>query len=575
MSDTIITQRSESAVESSRPFAGLLTGRRGRQIRESTLAYFFLFPAFLIIFIFGIFPLAFSAYESTLRGLNRIVGRYDGLGNYVNAIGNLAYVLGFWLAIILLFLAVRSVRRGVKTARTQEEQPWLLALPAVVLAGGFMLFLRFFYIFLPLLLGIADQMREAQQAGEGQPGELFRRFLVENFLLPEVQGPFWLAVGVLAVGVTLSYLALRFTPPSRRNGTYFAAFFQGAILFMLTAALSWFTWTEVQAAYAEAIEEGEELAIWSQMVTISVGLVLLILAWVVWDSANNRDSNRSTFLRLGAASMLIVGGWVFIGELPQAAGSGDSDWYLGLLNTVYYSAGSIAVQLPVSLILASFLFQNIHGKSVFRMIYFLPYITPTVGAAAVFRVLFSARVDAPVNSLLTSLGFGSLQWLNEATGVVQLLVGEAVTLPEWAVGPSLALVVIIIFGIWSFIGFNTVIFLAGLGSIPSALYEAASIDGAGRWAQFRNVTLPLLSPTIYFLTLWAVIGTFKAFNHIYVLRTTAALGTVDTASIVIFDAMKRDTRYGYAAALSMLLLLIVMVLTIVNNRIASRRVFYG
>lgn len=575
MSDTIISQRSEPTVESSRPFAGLSTGRRGRQIRESILAYLFLFPAFLIIFIFGIFPLAFSAYESTLRGLNKIVGRYDGLGNYVNAIGNLAYVLGFWLAITLLFIAVRSLGNVVNKARRHEEQPWLLTLPAVVLAGGFMLFLRFFYIFLPLLLGIADQMRDAQRAGEGQPGELFRRFLVENFLLTEVQRPFWLALGVLAVGAFLTYVAFRFTPPSRRNFSYFGTFLQGSIFIIVAVALSWFTWTEVQAAYAEAIEEGEELAIWSQMVTISLGLALLILAWVVWNSASNRDSNRSTFLRLGAASMLLVGGWVLIGELPQAAGSGDGDWYLGLLNTVYYSAGSIMVQLPVSLILASFLFQNIHGKSLFRMIYFLPYITPTVGAAAVFRVLFSARVDAPVNSLLNTLGFSPLQWLNEATGIVQLLVGEAVTLPDWAVGPSLALVVIIIFGIWSFIGFNTVIFLAGLGSIPSALYEAASIDGAGRWAQFRHVTLPLLSPTIYFLTLWAVIGTFKAFNHIYVLRTSAALGSVDTASIVIFDAMKRDTRYGYAAALSMLLLLIVMILTIANNRIASRRVFYG
>jgi ABC-type sugar transport system permease subunit len=94
--------------------------------------------------------------------------------------------------------------------------------------------------------------------------------------------------------------------------------------------------------------------------------------------------------------------------------------------------------------------------------------------------------------------------------------------------------VIIIFGIWSFVGFNTVIFLAGLGGIPSSLYEAASIDGAGRWAQFRHVTLPLLSPTIYFLTLYAVIGTFKAFNHIYVLRSPAALGTADTVSVVIF-----------------------------------------
>jgi ABC-type sugar transport system permease subunit len=101
------------------------------------------------------------------------------------------------------------------------------------------------------------------------------------------------------------------------------------------------------------------------------------------------------------------------------------------------------------------------------------------------------------------------------------------------------------------------------------------MDGAGRWAQFRHVTLPLLSPTIYFLTLYSVIGTFKAFNHIYVLRTAAALGTTDTASVVIFQAFKRDTRYGYASALAILLLLIILALTAVNNRIASRRVFYG
>jgi len=129
--------------------------------------------------------------------------------------------------------------------------------------------------------------------------------------------------------------------------------------------------------------------------------------------------------------------------------------------------------------------------------------------------------------------------------------------------------------VWSYVGFNTVVFLAGLGNIPRPLYEAAAIDGADRWAQFRHITLPLLSPTMYFLTLYSVIGTFKAFNHIYVLRNAAALGTTDTASVVIFQAFKRDTRFGYASALAILLLLIILVLTFANNRIASKRVFYG
>jgi multiple sugar transport system permease protein len=283
----------------------------------------------------------------------------------------------------------------------------------------------------------------------------------------------------------------------------------------------------------------------------------------------------STFFRLGAATMLIVGAWVLIGELPRAIAAGDEDWWVGLQVTAYYAAGTLPVQLFAGLLFATLLFQNIRGKTFFRMIYFLPYIAPVVGTAAAFRILFSGRANAPINSLLTLLGFDPLLWLNEPTGLLDMILGANAALPDWAVGPSLALVVIMIFSTWSFFGFNTVVFLAGLGSIPSELYEAASIDGAGRWAQFRNVTLPLLSPTIYFLVLWTTIGTFKAFNHIYVLRLGAALGTTDTASVVIFQAFKRDTRYGYASALAILLLIIILILTAVNNRIASRRVFYG
>lgn len=574
MSDTAVKPGVERATIV-KPQVGLLASRRGRAVRESLLAYLFLFPAFLIIFVFGIFPLAFSAYESTLRGLNRIVGTYDGMGNYVRAVGDLAYVLGFWLAVVFLVLAINRLRNLLATARQFDDRPWALALPGVLLGLGFGLFMRFFFIFLPLLLGIADQMRAAQQAGEGPPSELFRAFLAETLALPEVRQPMLIALAVLLAGALLAFALIRNRPYNPRTGTHFGGFFQITVLAVAALFLAWFTWQGVEDAYTAALENEQELALWSQIVTISAGIVLLGLSWIVWRSANERDSNLSTVFRLAAAAMLMIGAWLLIGEVPRAAASGDDDWWYGLLVTVYYSAGSIPFQFAISLMLATFLFQNIKGKGLFRMIYFLPYITPTVGAAAVFRVIFSGRATAPMNSLLDLLGFGTLGWLNEPTGIFQMMAGSSVDLPTWAAGPSLSMVVIIIFGIWSFVGFNTVIFLAGLGAIPSSLYEAASIDGAGRWAQFRHVTLPLLSPTIYFLTLYAVIGTFKAFNHIYVLRSPAALGTADTVSVVIFDAMKRDTRYGYAAALAMLLLIIVMALTVVNNRIASKRVFYG
>jgi multiple sugar transport system permease protein len=210
------------------------------------------------------------------------------------------------------------------------------------------------------------------------------------------------------------------------------------------------------------------------------------------------------------------------------------------------------------------------------MIYFLPFITPAVGSAGVFRVLFSGNPNGTVNNFLNLLGLEAMGWLSEPNGVNQLI-GDSLgfSVPDWAAGPSLALVVAIIYGIWRYTGYNIVFFLAGLGNISKELYEAAAIDGANRWQQFRNITIPLLSPITYFLTIFGVIGTFKTFNTIFVLRTGQSLGSMDTASIVIFDAFNRDTRIGYAAALGIILLIVILSATAFFDRLAKGRVFYG
>ncbi|MCB8986570.1 MAG: sugar ABC transporter permease [Ardenticatenaceae bacterium] len=576
MSDTLIPSDANVSEQNvQKTGLRIFAGRRGRKLREYILAYALLLPAFIIIFTFGIFPLAFSAYESTLTGLNKIVGTYVGLGNYVKAIDNLTYVVFFWLAIAFFYIGIQNIVKVRSVAAEHQERPWLWAIPATILSVGMLLFVRFFFMFLPELLGVADKMRKAQRAGEGPPSLLFRQFVSEAFHLPNIQQAFWLSIAVLAIAIVAAIVFVRILPKSRHQGEYYGLFVQISIMLIGATALAWYTWSEVQRAYADAIANGESLDIWTQVITISAGFVLLLLSWWLWNGASRRDSNFSMVWRLGAAVVLMIGGYLLIVELPQVIGAGDKKWWMGLQNTVYYSLGTIPFQLAISLMLATFLFQDIRGKSFFRVIYFLPYITPVVGAAAIFRILFSGRVDAPVNRIVTAFGFEALGWLNEPNGIFQMMLGQSVRLPAWAVGPSLSMIVIIIFSIWTFVGFNTVIFLAGLGSIPSTLYESASIDGAGRWAQFRHITLPLLSPTIYLLTLYAVIGTFKAFTHIFVLRTGAALGTTDTASVVIFDAFNRDTRIGYASALAMLLLLIVMGLTVINNRVASKKVFYG
>lgn len=573
MSDIPLSPQSTSTVQGNNPsFTDrLFMGHRGRKLREALTAYALLLPAFLIIFVFGLFPLAFSSYQSLLTGLNKVVGRYDGLGNYVKAIDNLAYVLGFWAALAFVYLAVQQITKVVALARQEGRQPWLWALPGLLVAAASLLFVRFFFTFLPEALQIPDKL----DRGQVMTQELFRQFLGEAWALDTVQSTLRLSLLVIVVAIAVLYGVQRIAPHSSNNNTYFGTFTQAGLLLLLAGVLSWLTYTEVNRAYTEALESGEELAIWTQIITISAGFVLLILSYLLWRTAPGQDSMRQTLFRIGAAAALAVGGWVLIGEIPMAIAAGNKDWWQGLRTTVFFAAGTIPLQFIFALLIANLLFQNIRGKGLYRMIYFLPYISPLVGTAAVFRILFSERPNAPVNTFWTALGFDPLRWLNEPTGIFKLIAGNSPDFPAWAAGPSLALVAIILYNVWTYVGFDIVIFLAGLGSIPSELYEAASIDGAGRWAQFRNVTLPLLSPTIYFLMLLAVIGTFKAFNHLYVMRNGAALGTTDTASVVIFEAFKRDTRYGYAAALAILLLIIISGLTVINNRIARERVFYG
>jgi ABC-type sugar transport system permease subunit len=546
-----------------------LSGRQGRRIRESLLAYLFLAPAFLIVGLFGIFPIIFAAYQSTLQGLNRILGTYDGLGNYLRAVGNLTYILGFGGALLLIGLALRMIWQTYGEAKALKQPFWRWSLPGILVGAGGLMAFSWIFRLLPLLLAIPDQLRTRQRTPEP-----FNVLLNRALTDPQVLTVFGAAVALLVVGIVLSSWLQNQQEKQTHAPRNFTGLFAGAT-FLLGGGLFLLliTWVELQFRTGQADSAGG-LDVWSQILLVSAGFILLGLSWKLWQSASGRDSTMETGLRLAGGAMLLVGAWLLIGELPRVIGSGDRVWWNSLSATFYYAMGTVPTQLIISLMLAILLFQEIKGRSFFRVVYFLPYIAPFVGTAAVFKLLFSGRPSAPINSMLGSVNLPSLRWLDEPAGVFNLAL-SAVDLPSWAIGPSLALLVIMIYGVWTFFGFNTVVFLAGLGNIPREMYEAASIDGANKWAHFRHITLPLLSPTIYFLTLYSVIGTFKAFNHIYVLRTGAALGTTDTASVVIFQMFKRDTRYGYASALAILLLLIIILLTVVNNRVANRRVHYG
>jgi multiple sugar transport system permease protein len=263
--------------------------------------------------------------------------------------------------------------------------------------------------------------------------------------------------------------------------------------------------------------------------------------------------------------------FIGLGNYARALAPGSEMW-AALGTTITYSLLSVPVQLALAFLLAFLLFQKIGGKSFFRVALFLPYVTSTVASAAVWARLYSPD-SGIINEALQGLGLEPLKWLLESKGILTLAAnGLGVALPAGVTGPSLALVSIIIYTTWVFVGYDMTIFLAGLGNIPTELYEAARIDGASGWRLMRHITLPLLSPTTFFISLITIIGTFKAFNHIWVM-TGGDNGTT-TASILIYQQMYEYQRAGYASALAFLLFSVILVVTIAQNKLASERVVY-
>ena len=313
------------------------------------------------------------------------------------------------------------------------------------------------------------------------------------------------------------------------------------------------------------------------------GLGLLAGSWMVWRKIKSGDPTRVIIFKVVFAFLLIVGGLGLFLGFPQMLATGDEELFNSLLITSYYSLGTVPFQVVLSFLLATVLFQNIRGKTTWRILYFLPYVTVTVASAAVWQSIYEPRRGL-LNLLLVTLGFPAdnvPRWLFEATPIGVYL-GDLLgfSVPDWAGGPSLALVSVIIYNIWTYVGYNTVIYLAGLGNISSSLYEAATIDGANRWDMLREITIPLVSPTTYFLVMMGVLGTFRAFNHIYVMTSVvgpvgAPRGSTMTASMLIWKNFWSGNRFGYASALAFVLTGVMMSLTWVQKRVSEGRVFYG
>jgi len=238
--------------------------------------------------------------------------------------------------------------------------------------------------------------------------------------------------------------------------------------------------------------------------------------------------------------------------------TGDPDFWQSLKVTAVYTVFSVPLRLLTALFLAMLLNEATRGVGIFRTIFYLPSIVASVAAAVLWAWIFNPRYG-PINGALHLFGIRGPTWFSD---------------PKWAL-PEL-----IIMSTWN-VGGEMLIFLAGLKSIPKQLYEAAEIDGAGAIARFFNITIPMLSPTIFFNLVMSLIGSFQTFDSAYVISTARAgtPGSPMKSTLFYMIHLYRNAfgwqKMGYASALAWVLFLIVLIITLLTIRSSTLWVYYA
>jgi len=267
---------------------------------------------------------------------------------------------------------------------------------------------------------------------------------------------------------------------------------------------------------------------------------------------------------------------LFIGFQNYVAALTSVQFWNSMLYTLYYVLGVLPFSLLFGLLFALLLRDgSMRGVGIYRMIYFMPVVTSPIAAAMGFDWIFQSQMGM-ANHVIEKFGGQGLNWLTDPTGVLQMFFNNFnISLPTVLQGPSLALFVIILLGVWQNVGYSTVVYLAGLQSISSIYYEAAALDGATRWKSFWHITLPLLSPSTFFLMIMFTISSFQVFGPVQIM--TPSGGPLNTTSVVVFYLYRQAFSYynmGYAMAVAFLLMGIVLLATIFQFKFLERRVNY-
>lgn len=231
----------------------------------------------------------------------------------------------------------------------------------------------------------------------------------------------------------------------------------------------------------------------------------------------------------------------------------DETFKISLWNTVYYSVFTVPLTMAAALGLAMILNQKMKGINIFRTIFFFPHVASLVAVAVVWNLLFHPTLG-PINQILRSIGISNP--------------------PGWTASVEWAMPAVIIVSIWKSMGYYMVLYLSGLQGIPRELYEAAKVDGASAFQRFKSITLPMLTPTTFFVSIMLTISCFKVFDLISVMTNGGPGRATNVLVYDIYNTAFINYEFGYASAISMVLFVIVLIITIVQFRTEKKWVSY-
>jgi multiple sugar transport system permease protein len=248
-------------------------------------------------------------------------------------------------------------------------------------------------------------------------------------------------------------------------------------------------------------------------------------------------------------------GYTFIGLTNYKRLFADTAVWQALWNTIKYAIVEVPFSIAIALVIAVLLNGKLRGRSAYRAIYFLPMVVAPAAVAMVWKWLFNTEFGL-INHVLKKLGLSSVAWLSD---------------------PKIAIYSLAIVGIWSVIGYNMVLFLAGLQEIPRDYYEAAQIDGANAVQQFFKITVPLISPTMFFVVVTRIISSMQVFDSIYMMINTSSPALRKTQSLVylFYRYAFVENNKGYGSAIVVLLLVVIMIITIFQMIAQKKWVHYN